>query len=208
MATRSAPPHVGRTVRKVRDAAKAGKLVDLNQKDKKPLRPGQRHKQRAKKVRVVTTFNEAGELQERSDKIIGQDVWRLRSIAQAKVLYLFTSAERITGCVDGTVRAGRYPRMFRYKPALKYDFLVLVSRPRWDRATDEERTQLAYHGLRHLGSDTAGRWRTEPHDHEGFYSEVEFFGVRSPEVKKIAEQLDLFEHRSLKAGETQGKEGQ
>jgi predicted metallopeptidase len=201
MAVAKAPPHVGRTVRKVRDAAKGGTLHQLNAKDKRPLRPGQRHKQRAKKVRIQTAYTEAPEVENRSDKIVGADVWRLRSLAQAKVVFLFSTAERITGCMDGTVRSGRYPRMWRYKAGLKFDFFVLVSRPRWDRASDEEKTQIVFHGLRHLGSDTAGRWRVDPHDHEGFYAEVEFFGVRSPEVKKIAEQLDLFEHRPLKASE-------
>lgn len=196
------PKHVGRAARKIADAAKSGKLVDLNAKDRKPLRPGQKAKTRkARTPRVTTTFAEAGELQERGDKIIGADAFRMRSLAQARILYLFTSAEKISGCLGGLVRAGRYPRMFRYKAALKYDFLVLVARPQWDRAADEERTRIAYHALRHMGSDTAGRWRTEAHDHEGFYAEVEYFGLRSPEVKRIAEQLDLFQHRALKASE-------
>lgn len=201
MATRSAPPHVGRAVKRVVDATKAGKLVDLNKKDKKPLRPGQRHKQRAKKVRVQTTYSESPEVENRADKIIGADAFRMRALAQAKIVFLSSTAERITGCMDGTVRSGRYPRMWRYKAGLKFDFFLLVARPRWDRASDEEKTQIVFHGLRHLGSDTAGRWRIDPHDHEGFYSEVEFFGLRQPEVKKIAEQLDLFQHRPLKAAE-------
>jgi hypothetical protein len=160
----------------------------------KPLRPGQRHRGRkARKVKVVTSFTEAPEVENRADKIIGADVWRLRSLAQEKILYLYSSAERISGCMDGIVRAGRYPRIFRYKPALKYEFLILVAKPRWDRATDEDKTRIAYHALRHCGLDVNGRQRTEPHDHEGFYSEVEFFGVRSPEVRKITEQLELFE---------------
>lgn len=202
------PRHAGKTARKIADAAQRGELVDLNAKDarRKPLRSGQREKVKKARKSTAPTFTEAEELQGRADKIMGQDVWRLRALVQAKVLYLFSTADRITGCLDGTLKAGRYPRMFRYKPALRYDFLVLVSRPRWDRASDEEKTQIAYHGLRHLGSDTAGRWRTEGHDHEGFYSEVEFFGVRSPEVKKIAEQLDLFQHRALKSNEKNGKE--
>src|SRR5207244_11299212 len=117
------------------DAKRAEKAAREGKAKVKPLRPGQRHRTRARKPRIVTTFTEAGELQERADKIIGQDVWRLRSLAQAKVLYLFTSAERISGCLEGVVRAGRYPRMFRYKAALKYEFLVLVAQPRWARAS-------------------------------------------------------------------------
>lgn len=194
MAVARAPRHIGKSARKVKRAADKGEVVQFG--DRKPLRPGQRHRTRAKKARIVTTFSEAGELQERADKIIGQDVWRLRSLAQAKTLYLFTSAERISGCLDGTVRAGRYPRMFRYKSQLKYEFLILVAKPRWDRATDEEKTRITYHSLRHLGSDSAGRWRTEPHEIAGFYSEVEFFGLRAPEIKKISEQLALFGHNA------------
>ncbi|HEV8656928.1 MAG TPA: putative metallopeptidase [Candidatus Limnocylindria bacterium] len=191
MAVGKAPPHVGRTVKKVADAAKGGTLHQLNKKDKRPLRPGQRHKQRAKKVRVSTTYSEALEVEVRADKIMGADNWRLRRLQSEKILFLFSSAERITGCMDGTVRAGRYPRKFQYKPALKYEWLVEVARPRWDRATDEDKTRIAYHGLRHLGMDTANRRRTEPHDFEGFINEVEFFGLRSPDVKRIAEQLQL-----------------
>lgn len=163
-------------------------------KDTKPLRPGQRHRgRRTRKIKAVTSYSEAPELENRADKIIGADVWRLRSLAQEKILYLRSSAERISGCMDGIVRAGRYPRLFRYKPGLKFEFLIVVAGPRWDRATDEDKTRIAYHALRHCGMDVNGRQRTEPHDHEGFYSEVEFFGVRSPEVKKITEQLELFE---------------
>jgi Putative phage metallopeptidase len=197
------PRHVGGAAKKIGDAARKGKLVDLN---KKPLRPGQRHRTRTRKPRVVTTFSEATDVQARADRIIGADVWRLRALAQARILYLFTSTERVSGCMGGVVRASRYPRIMRWKTALKYEFLVLVARPVWDgRTTDEEKTQLVYHALRHLGSDTAGRWKVEAHDHTGFYSEVEFFGTRSPEVKRIAEQLDLFGYRTAQKTDN-GKE--
>lgn len=201
MAVAKSPPHVGKALRKITRAAKAGKLVELNKKDRRPLRPGQRTRTRTRKPRIVTTYSEAPDLQNRADKIIGAGAFRMRALAQAKILYLFTSAERVTGCLDGTVRAGRYPRLFRYKPALKYEFLALVSKPRWERGSDEDRTRITYHALRHMGSDTAGRWRTDPHDIEGFYTEVELFGLRTPEVKRIAEQLDLFQHRPMKADE-------
>jgi hypothetical protein len=192
MAVAKAPPHIGKTARKLADAAKKGTLVELNKKDRKPLRPGQRHKARKpRKVRVSTTYSEAQEVEVRADKIMGADNWRLRRLASEKILFLYSSAERITGCMDGIVSAGRYPRKFQYKPALRYEWLILVARPRWDRATDEDRTRIAYHGLRHLGMDTADRRRTEPHDFEGFINEVEFFGLRSPDVKRIAEQLQL-----------------
>ena len=195
------PRHVGRTAKKVAAAAKGGTLHQLNAKDRKPLRPGQRHRGRAKKARVFTTYSEAPEVEARADKILGAEVWRLRSLVSEKILYLFSSAERINGCMDGIISASRYPKKFRYKTALRYEFLVLVARPRWERATDEDRTRITYHALRHFGMDVNGRQRMDPHDIVGFVSEVEFFGLRSPEIKRIAEQLDLFQHRPLKASE-------
>lgn len=155
------------------------------------LRPGQRHRTRAKKRKAQTSYTEAPELENRADKILGADVWRLRSLVSEKILYLFSSAERITGCMDGIISASRYPRKLRYKTTLRYEFLILVAKPRWERASDFDKTRIAYHGLRHLGIDTEGRQHMDPHDIEGFISEVEFFGLRSPEIKKIAEQLKL-----------------
>jgi hypothetical protein len=186
--------HIGKTARKVKKAADKGEVVKL---PKKALRSGQRHKARTKKPRIITTFVEAPDVEQRANVMIGQDAFRLRSLAQAKILYLYTSAERVAGgCVDGIIRTGRYPRVFRYKPALKYEFLVLVSRPQWDRASDEDRTRIAYHALRHFWSDSDGRWRVETHDLEGFLSEVEFFGLKTPQIKKVSEQLALFKEHS------------
>lgn len=190
MAVAKAPPHVGRTVRKVAAAAKSGTLHQLN---KKALRPGQRVRgKRAKKVRVRTyPYSEAPDLEARADKIMGAENFRLRRLASEKVLYLRSNAERVSGCMDGIVKAGRYPRKLQYKPALRYEWLIEVAGPRWDRATDEDKTRIAYHALRHLGMHTGGQRYTEPHDFEGFINEVEFFGLRSPDVKRIAEQLQL-----------------
>lgn len=177
------PRHIGKTAAKVGAAAKKGKLV--------PLRPGQRHRTRAKKARVVTTFTEATDVLAIADKIIGADAFRLHSLAQAKTLYLFTSAEKLSGCMGGRVRTLRYPRMFRWKSGLRYDFVVLVARPQWERATDDEKTQITFHGIRHIGSDTAGRWRLDPHDVEGFFQEIEHFGLKSQDTRRIVEQLKL-----------------
>lgn len=181
------PRHIGKTAKKVGEAAKKGEIVQFG----KPLRPGQRHRTRAKKARIVTTFVEAEEVAARANKMIGADAFRLRGIQHAKILFLFTSAERITGCMGGRIRVARFPRTFRYKSQLKFDFYVLIPRPQWDRAEDDEKSRVLYHGLREMGSDTAGRWHIEPHDIEGFISEVEFFGLRSPEIRRIAEQLQL-----------------
>ena len=183
------------------DAKRAEKAAreGVEKTKRKPLRPGQRHRTRSRKPRIVTTFSEAPDVQARADKIIGSDAWRLRGLANARILFLFTSAEKISGCMQGQIRASRYPRIMRWKTALKFEFLVLVTKPTWEgRLSDEEKTQLVYHGLRHLGSDTAGRWRMEEHDFEGFLNEVEFFGLRSRDAKRIAEQMDLWEHRNPK----------
>lgn len=180
------------------DAKRAEKAIKdgkakAGRKTLRPLRSGQKTKGvRKKKARVMRDAVEALEVLERANKILGQEVWRLRSIVSEKVLYLFVHTENIGGgCMNGAIKMGRYPRLMRWKSALRYDFLCVVPKPRWERMTDEEKTQAVYHALRHVRLDTDGRRGIEQHDHEGFYSEVEFFGVRSPEVKKIAEQLEL-----------------
>ncbi len=75
------------------------KLEDVKGQGKarKALRSGQRARVRARKARAVTTFTEAADVEARANKILGQDVWRLRGIVSAKILYLFTSAEKVTG---------------------------------------------------------------------------------------------------------------
>jgi hypothetical protein len=200
------PRHAGKTAKKIAEATKKGVLVQLEKKSRKPLRSGQRHRTRTKKIRPVTSYAEAAEVEARANKIIGTDSWRLHRLAPEKILYLFSTAERINGCLEGIISASRYPRKFRYKTTLRYEFLVVVAKPRWDRATDTDKTRLTYHALRHLGHNSGGARRVEGHDIEGFISEVEFFGLRSPEIKRIAEQLDLFQHRPFKAGESNGKE--
>lgn len=178
------PRHVRTAAKKVGEAARAGKVV--------PLRSGQRARVRKKKARVLQDAVEAVAVADRANKILGQDVWRLRSIVSEKILYLFVHAENVGGgCMNGVIKMGRYPRLMRWKSGLRYDFLCVIAKPRWDRMTEEEHTQATYHALRHVHLDSDGRRGIEGHDHSGFYSEVEFFGVRSPEVKKIAEQLEF-----------------
>jgi hypothetical protein len=183
------PRHIGRAAKKVGDAAKQGKIVKFA---RKPLRSGQRHKGRAKKPRKVTVYSEDTDVQHKGDVMINQDAFRFRTLAPAKILYLRTTAERVGGCLDGTVSASRYPRKFRFKAQLKYDYLVLVAGPRWDRSSDEERTRIVYHALRHFRMGNSD-WVTDAHDLDGFVSEVEFFGLRDSRWAKVAEQLQLFE---------------
>jgi hypothetical protein len=178
------------------DAERAKRAVNKNiervKAGKKPLRAGQRARVRKKKARVLRDVIEATDVQARADKIIAYDGWRLGGLSDVKTLYLFTHAEKVGGgCMDDTVKMQRYPRLMRWKTGLKFEFLCVVPKPRWDRMTDEEKTQATFHALRHVKKDTDGRLGIWPHDHEGFYAEVEFFGVRSPEVKKIAEQLEF-----------------
>lgn len=184
-----APEHIGKAAKKIGAAAKRGKVVKIP-RAKKP-----------KKARVLRDASEAEAVKAIADKVMSAEAFRLRGIVSEKVLYLFVPTESVGGgCLDGTIKLGRYPRLMRWKSGLKYDFMVVTSKPRWERMTDDEKTRATYHALRHIKLDTDGRRGIEAHDHEGFYTEVEFFGLRTPEVKKIAEQLDLFEHRSAKKG--------
>lgn len=184
------PEHIAKTAAKITKAAKKGKVVRIPKAKKQ------------KKARVLRDSFEAEDVKARADHIMGAESFRMRGIVSEKVLYLFVPTENVGGgCLDGTIKLGRYPRLMRWKSGLRYDFLVVASKPRWERMTDEEKTRATYHAIRHIRLDSDGRRGIEPHDHEGFYAEVEFFGLRSPEVKKIAEQLDLFEHRAKKGGE-------
>ncbi|HEV8230190.1 MAG TPA: putative metallopeptidase [Candidatus Limnocylindria bacterium] len=169
----------------------------------KPLRKGQRAKVRkAKKTRVLRDAVEATEVAERANKMIGADAWRLRSIVNVKTLFLFVHSENVGGgCLDGVIKTQRYPRLMRWKSGLKFEVLIVAAKPRWDRASDQEKTRYVFHALRHFWTDTNGAVRMQQHEISGFYAEVEFFGLRAPEIKKIAEQLDLVGHRTLTASE-------
>lgn len=173
------------------------KLEDVKARKsaKKALRSGQRAKAAGKrKPRILRDAVEATEVMERADKIIGSDAWRLGSLRSTKVLYLFSHAERVGKCLDGIVRIGRYPKLMRWKSGLKFDLLVVVAKPRWDRAEDNDRTRIVFHALRHFWTDSDGTLRKYEHDVETFYAEVEHFGLKIPEIAKVAEQLALFEH--------------
>lgn len=158
----------------------------------KRVRLGQKAKVKLRKARILRDAIEAPDVAAIAEKMIGTEVWRLRSAQNVKVLYLFVHAEKIAGgCLEGIVKAQRYPRLMRWKAGLKFEILVLVSKPRWDRTTDEEKTRTVFHALKHFWTDTNNAIRMQQHDFSGFYQEVEHFGLKVPDIKKIAEQLEL-----------------
>ena len=79
----------------------------------------------------------------------------------------------------------------RWKPGLKFQILVVISNPKWARASDEEKSRILYHALLHFWTDSEGTLRLQKHEFAGYYREVERFAIRAPEIAKIADQLRL-----------------
>lgn len=119
-------------------------------------------------------------------KLIG-----LQHLKRANILYLFTSADRVGK--EGAANAARYPRKLHPGSRSKYDFVIAFAQPVWHRFTEKQRKALVYHELLHCGSDENGHFRIEPHDLEEFVAVVKEFGIWDERVRKMAEQIQLWD---------------
>jgi len=164
---------------------------------------------RRRKLKVVkekkppVRFTEAPDVARIANELIQKEgltgMWALR---QARILYLFSSADRIAG--EDVGHAGRYPKKFTYAPKLEFDFVITISRPQWEKLADDLKPAAVYHYLLHCGSDINGRWHVEPHDFEGFYAEGMNFKPWNDKLVK-AKQLGLFDQvGAVRAPSTNG----
>ncbi len=76
--------------------------------------------------------------------------------------------------------------------------MLTFSKPQWDRIPEDLHELVVVHFLLHLGSDTVRRWRIEPHDFEGFLSEIDEYRGRGQadhwqEGMRRARQMGLFD---------------
>lgn len=178
------------------DANKATKAIKDGKAKSKltQLRPGQRTRgiRKPKEKKPAIRHWEADEVEAIANRLIGQGgLDHMSVLRQAKILYLFTNAERIAG--EDVAGATRFNATYAYKPALTNDFVLKVSKPQWDRLQEDAKPAAVYHFLLHFGSDTNGRWRIEPHDFEGFIAEGKHFKQTWNEGGRRARQLGLFD---------------
>jgi hypothetical protein len=158
------------------------------------LRPGQKAKTKEPKPPAeATRFCVAPEVKQIANTLITQGLLPHMSVLrQARILYLFTNAERIAG--ENVMQAQRFNAKYAYRDELRHDFILTISKPQWDRTAEDLQSAVIYHGLLHFDSDTTGRWRIAPHDFEGFISELEQFPQATwQEGLRKARQLRLFD---------------
>lgn len=163
---------------------------------KKPYRPKLRDVTRrpvkAKKPdKEPTEFTKAtAEVGAIADRLIKNGKLEgLEHLKRARILYLFTSADKVGK--EGMGQAAKYPKKFA--AIGRYDFVLTFARPVWIRLTEKQRQALVYHELLHCGSDEKGHWRIEPHDLEEFASVVKHFGIWDSRVRLMAEQMVLWQ---------------
>lgn len=154
---------------------------------------GKRKKAEPSGPKESTRFWKAPEVETIANQLVNQGrLPHLSVLRQAKILFLFTNAERLTD--ENIAHAHRFNATYAYMPGLEHDFVLKVSKPQWDRTPDELRPAIVYHFLLHFDSDSMGRWRIAPHDFEGFVSELEQFPESTwQEGMKKARQLGLFD---------------
>jgi hypothetical protein len=166
---------------------------------KKPYRPKMRPP-RERAIRVVperpkrepSEFSMADEPKGIAERMIAEGrLAGLMHLKRASILYLFTSADRVGK--EGAANAARYPRKLHPGARSKYDFVIAFAQPVWRRFTEKQRQALVYHELLHCGSDESGHFRIEPHDLEEFVAVVKEFGIWDERVKKMAEQIQLWD---------------
>jgi hypothetical protein len=160
-----------------------GNVVELKKKAKDPKPPAE-----------LTRFWEAPEVEQIATVLITQGrLPHMSVLRQARILYLFTNAERIAG--ENVMQAQRFNAKYAYREDLQHDFILTISKPQWDRTPPDLQSAVIYHGLLHFDSDTTGRWRIAPHDFEGFISELEQFPTATwQEGLRKARQLGLFDN--------------
>ncbi len=178
-----APRSVSKSAKKIGDAAKKGELVQMPEPKKKPELGVDREP-------TEMTFSKAHEVHTVADQLIERGLPHMATVKQARILYIFSSADHIAGCEEA-IAVSRYPR--KLLPLGKFDFIVMVSGPRWQRSEKdvEWRKALVYHGLSHIDNDENGRWLIARHEFTGFLAELNTFGAWTESLTRV-KQLDLF----------------
>lgn len=166
---------------------------------KKPYRPKLRHP-RPRKIRLLeakpkrepSEFSMADDPKAIAERMISEgQLAGLAHLKRANILYLFTSADRVGK--EGAAQAARFPRKLHPGARTKYDFVIAFAQPVWHRFTEKQRKALVYHELLHCGSDENGHFRIEPHDLEEFVAVVKVFGIWDDRVRRMAEQIQLWD---------------
>jgi hypothetical protein len=68
-----------------------------------------------------------------------------------------------------------------------------VSKPFWDRLDETQRSALTYHELLHCSRNDKEQWVIVRHDLEEFRAVVKHFGLWSPAVSGMYEQMKLWD---------------
>lgn len=141
-----------------------------------------------------TRFWPAPELEHIASTLIGQrKAPHMSALREARILFLWTNAERVG---EDRAQAQRFNAKYGYTDDLIHDFVLTFSQPQLMRTREDLWPAVVYHQLLHLDRDTAGRWRIERHDFEGFLAELEFFRGASIELSeglRKVRQLGLFD---------------
>ncbi len=180
-----APRSVAKSAKKIGDAAKKGELVQMPEPKKR--RP------RGRQAKPPTTYTKAGAVLTVAEDLIQRtDFEGMWALKQAQIAYIFTSADRVAGGCDETTGVSRFPKKLTAVAGKAFDFVVMVSEPRWERLDDKQKRATVFHALSHAGQDDNGRWRIEKHDFAGFLSEVKRFGLWTERLSR-PKQLGLFD---------------
>lgn len=142
-----------------------------------------------KSERAGARHAKAPEVAAIADELIVSPGLALKSLADQKIAYLWTSAKSI-GC-NGFVTTRLWPAWAR--PFGKFDFLILVSRYQWDQADARMRQAAVAHALSHCGLTEKSVPMIEAHDYEDFGTVAKRFGAWSEGGRIVAKQLRLLD---------------
>ena len=128
---------------------------------------------------MATRYNNANEeLLELADGIIREHFPELRSI---KIKYIFDMKKRTAGgkiVLGKCQRAAEMVRFFTVNEAVDedgYQYVISLDGNAWDHITQQDRTRLLRHELRHVMIDEEAKqpYKVAPHDLEDFSAEIE-----------------------------------
>ena len=115
----------------------------------------------------------------------------LTHLRQHKILYLFTTAEKVGRHAAAT--ASRFAKKHLPLSEDEYTYEIVVAKPVWDGFTEDQRFALVYHELLHCGVNEKEVPTIKRHDLEEFGAVVRHFGLWNERAKFVGEQLYLFD---------------
>lgn len=118
----------------------------------------------------------------------------LSALRQARIAFLFSTAEKVGR--DALAQASKFAKKLWPLVKEEFDFLIVTSRPQWDRLTEEQRFALTYHELRHCDQNEKGSWVVVDHEFSGFYSEIKYFGFWNERARTMAQQMSLWDSKA------------